>query len=306
MKIYVIGSLNIDLTISVAQLPARGMTVHGGRLIVNAGGKGANQAVACAKLGGDVSMAGCVGETFSEELFGALERYGVDARFVEKRENVSSGAAVILVEDGDNRIVLDRGANALVDEELVRRALAGAKAGDLLICQLEIPPKTVAFALRLAKEKGMTTLFNPAPATALPEGLFSDCDFVMPNQSEAEFYTGIYPRDDGSVKACAAAFARMGAENTVITLGGEGSVCASRGGICRAAPFSVETVDTTAAGDTFIGAFAVRLLEGAPIAEAMRFASCASALTVTKRGAQQAIPTRAEAEALLARGESAE
>lgn len=303
MKIYIVGSLNIDLTIGVKELPRRGMTVHGDRLLVNAGGKGANQAVAVSRLGGEAVMVGCVGETFSHELLSSLTGYGVGTRFVERKEGVSSGAAVILVEDGDNRIVLDRGANALVGEPLVRRALSEARAGDFLICQLEIPPETVAFALRLAKEKGMTTLLNPAPALALPAEVFPLCDYFLPNQTEAEFYTGVYPEDAASVAACAQALLKLGVKRPLITLGAQGSVLMQDGALKYAEAFRVETVDTTAAGDTYIGAFAVRLAEGAPPAEAMRFASCASALAVTRRGAQSSIPGREETERLLMRGE---
>lgn len=298
MKLFVIGSLNMDLTVKVPFLPKKGMTIEGEGLLSNAGGKGANQAVACAKLGGKAYMVGCVGEPFGEELLGALERYGVDAKYTRK-ECISSGVAIILVENGDNRIVLDRGANGKVSFEDVDRALREAERGDFLIVQLEIDPKVVVYALKEGKRRGMITLFNPAPARELPKEAFENSDFVLPNQTEAEFYTGIYPESEESILKCAGAFEALGAKRVLITLGERGSVCVRGKQADFADAFPVTPTDTTAAGDTYVGAFAVKLSEGAPLPEAMRFASAASALAVTRAGAQQSIPSREEVEAFL-------
>ena len=145
----------------------------------------------------------------------------------------------------------------------------------------------------------MVTMLNPAPAKKLPESIFADCDYFLPNQTEAEFYTGIYPKDEESAKACAEALAKMGVKRTVITMGEQGSVCVCEGQFLQAKPYPADAVDTTAAGDTYVGALAVKLTEGAPLEEAMRFASAASSITVTRVGAQQAIPTREEVEQLV-------
>ncbi len=298
MKIYVVGSLNMDLVIKAPFLPENGMTISGEGFMTNPGGKGANQAAAVGKLGGEAYMVGCVGEAFGDELKGTLKKYGVHTEYIEKKEGVSSGIAVIVVVDGDNRIILDAGANAKVSEALIDEALTGAKPGDYLVSQLEIDLRTVEYALKKAKEKGMITLLNPAPAAKLGEEILKNCDYFIPNQSEAEFYTGIYPSDEASAKKCAEALAARGVKNVVVTMGAEGSACVADGKYYKADSFKAEAVDTTAAGDTYVGALATRLSEGAGIEEAMTFASKASSITVTRRGAQQSIPVRSEVEKL--------
>ena len=282
MKIFVVGSLNMDLVIKAPFMPENGMTIGGEGFMTNPGGKGANQAAAIGKLGGNVRMVGCVGEAFGDELKSVLEGYGVDTRCVKKLGGVSSGIAVIVVVDGDNRIILD----------------AGAEAGDYLVAQLEIGLPVVEYALEKAKEKGMVTMLNPAPAAELSEKTLSFCDYFIPNQSEAEFYTGIRPADEVSAKKCAEALAAKGVKNVVVTMGAEGSAYIGGGRYVKVNAFRAEAVDTTAAGDTYVGALAVRLSEGADVEEAMIFASKASSVTVTRRGAQQSIPFRREVEAL--------
>lgn len=299
MKVFVIGSLNMDLTIKSPKVPDCGMTVTGNGFLATAGGKGANQAVACAKLGAKTFMAGCVGNAFATELLDSLKQSGVDTQFVEKRCDVSSGIAVILVVDGDNRIVLDRGANGKVDRALVDRALGAANKGDILILQLEIPIETVEYALRLAKEKGMTTVLNPAPAAPVSDSALSYSDYFTPNQTEAQFYTGIYPDDEGSIRTCVDCLRGKGIKNVIITLGKLGSVGYFGDKCVRVNATKVETVDTTAAGDTYIGGFAAGLCAGKTQDEAMRFASVASALAVTKRGAQSSIPTLKDVESFF-------
>lgn len=288
----------MDLVIGAPRMPKSGMTIEGGGFMTNAGGKGANQAAACAKSGGDAYMVGCVGESFGEELSAALETSGVHTGYVARIAGCPSGIAVIVVVEGDNRIILDRGANAKVDERLIGGALSSASAGDYLVVQLEIPLTAVEYALKRGKELGMVTILNPAPAAKLPATCFENCDYFIPNQTEAEFYTGVYPDGEEGARACAKILGGMGVKNLIVTMGEKGSVYAGGGKFFAVEAYPAEAVDTTAAGDTYVGALAVRLSEGADVREAMRFASRAAAITVTRRGAQQAIPTRSETDAL--------
>ena len=297
MRIYIVGSLNMDLVIRAARMPQGGETILGEGFLSNPGGKGANQAVAVAKLGGEAYMVGCVGREFGADLLETLQKYGVHADHVRRETDLSSGIAVIIVADGDNRIILDTASNGRTDEALVDRAFADAKEGDYLLVQLEIGLPTVAYALKEAKKRGMITVLNPAPAAKLPQALYADCDWFVPNQTEAQFYTGIYPSDEESIRKCAEKLGRLGVKNVLITLGTDGSASVSKGVFRRVDPVPAAAVDTTAAGDTYVGAFVTRLSEGAEIETAMHFASAASALTVTRRGAQCAIPLRAEVEA---------
>ncbi len=294
MKIFVAGSLNMDLVINAPFMPKSGMTISGNGFMTNPGGKGGNQAVAVGNLGGAAYMVGCVGNAFGNELLTTLQKHNVNTQHVQKTDTVSSGIAVIVVVDGDNRIILDTGANGCVDKALIDSAFHEAQAGDYLVVQLEIAQETVAYALQKAKESGIITVLNPAPAAALPEDIFRYCDWFIPNQTEAEFYTGIYPEDEDSIKRCVHALKQKGIQNVLITLGALGSVCIAEQAFIQVPSEKVQAVDTTAAGDTYVGAFVTRLSEGASVQEAMRFASKAAAVTVTRRGAQQSIPLRNE------------
>lgn len=294
MKIFVIGSLNMDLVIKAPYLPANGETLSGEGFMTNPGGKGANQAAACAKLGGNVSMVGAVGDAFGDELKQTLNGYGVNTCHVTKLGGVSSGIAVIVVVDGDNRIILDSGANGLVNKKIVDDALSCASAGDYLVCQLEIPLEIVNYAITEGKKRGMVTVLNPAPYKDLSAETLASCDYFIPNQSEAQNYTGIYPDSEESAQLCAQKLREKGVKNVVITMGTLGSVYYGETGHFKANSFKVDAIDTTAAGDTFVGALVTRLSEGADIKTAMTFASKASSITVTRRGAQQSIPTRDE------------
>lgn len=287
----------MDLVIRAARVPQGGETILGEGFLSNPGGKGANQAVAVAKLGGEAYMVGCVGREFGADLLETLQKYGVHADHVRRETDISSGIAVIIVADGDNRIILDTASNGRTDEALVDCAFADAKEGDYLLVQLEIGLPTVAYTLKEAKKRGMITVLNPAPAAKLPQALYADCDWFVPNQTEAQFYTGIYPSDEESIRECAEKLGKLGVKNVLITLGTDGSASVSKGVFRRVDPVPAAAVDTTAAGDTYVGAFVTRLSEGTEIETAMHFASTASALTVTRRGAQCAIPLRAEVEA---------
>lgn len=294
-KIFVVGSLNMDLVIHAPYMPENGVTLTGSGFMTNPGGKGANQAAAVGKLGGNAYMVGCVGTPFGDQLTAALRGYKVNTDCVATLQDTSSGIAVIVVVDGDNRIFLDAGANAKVDRALIDRALEKAEAGDLMLLQLEIDLDCVSYALRKAKEKGMTTFLNPAPAAELPDAMYPLCDWFTPNRSETALYTGIDPTDSDKQAQCAEILRGRGCKNVLMTLGIDGSVCFTDDGRQVRVPCQkVKAVDTTAAGDTYAGALAVALSEGKDIETAMRFAAAASAVTVTRHGAQQAIPWREE------------
>jgi len=286
----------MDLIINTDVMPEAGMTVTGYGFMTNPGGKGANQAVAVSKCGGKARMVGAVGNAFGVQLTDTLNGYGVDTSNVYRFDEVSSGIAVITVNGGENRIILDRGANALVSVEMAEKALADAECGDWLIVQLEIPVETVMDALRIARGKKMHTVLNPAPACALPDEIWQLADYFIPNQTETCFYTGIYPDTTEKAQQAAAILLEKGVGQVIITMGSQGALAVSTNQTVAAQACRVEAIDTTAAGDTFVGALVTGLSEGTDIREAMTFANKAAAITVTKRGAQQAIPTRKEIE----------
>ena len=288
--IFVLGSINMDLVIKTHYMPVAGETMHGNGFMTNPGGKGANQAVAVSKLGGNAYMVGAVGKEFGNELISTLNEYGVKTDYVVTKANQSSGIAVIIVENGENRIILDSGANSKVDSVLVDKALTNAKNGDYLICQLEIPEETVEYAMKKAKERGMVTIFNPAPAKKVSENTLNSCDYFIVNQTETELFTGIYPRDESSSLLAGEKLKQKGIKNVIITLGAKGSCAVADEKYIKIDGQKVKVVDTTAAGDTYVGALATKLAEGEDLEKAMIFASKASALTVTKAGAQQSIP----------------
>ncbi|MBO5046313.1 MAG: ribokinase [Clostridia bacterium] len=296
MKVFIVGSLNMDLVIRAPFVPEQGMTIHGEGFMSNPGGKGANQAVAVSKLGASAYMVGAVGKEFGEELASTLRGYGVNCDFLAKYDDVSSGIAVIVVTDGDNRIILEKGANARLSKEQVDKALEQAEAGDYLVAQLETDLDVVTYALNRAKEKGMTTVLNPAPAQALQAELLSACDYFMPNQTEAEFYTGIYPSDEKSARECAKKLGTFGVRNIVVTMGSKGAAYVCDGKYGEVEAVSANAIDTTAAGDTFVGGFVTALSEGKSVEKAIAFANKAASVTVTRRGAQQSIPYRKEIE----------
>lgn len=296
IKIYVIGSINMDLVVVTKNFPKKGETVTGQSFFTNAGGKGANQAVAISKMGSNVELVGAVGKEFGEELIQTLNHYNVSTRFVKRLDNVSSGTATILISNGDNRIILNPAANYAITEEDIDRALIDAKEGDYLLCQLEIPASIVTYAFKKAKQIGMVTFLNPAPAIELSETIFQTCDYLIPNQTEAEFYTDIYPHSVEDARMAALTFLSKGVKNVILTLGDKGAYFYN-GTIEHFQPIkALEAVDTTAAGDSYIGAVITYLSERRSIKEAMEVANRAASLTIQRLGAQQAIPYRNELE----------
>lgn len=293
-KIFVVGSLNMDLVIRAPFMPENGQTITGDGFMTNPGGKGANQATAVGKLGGNCFMVGCVGRDFGDTLIHTLNQYNVNTDFVVKRTEVSSGIAVIVVVDGDNRIILDKGSNALVDKKIIDDALSTANAGDYMVVQFEIENDMVEYALKCAKQKGMITVLNPAPAREISKECFTNCDYFMPNQSETQFFTDIYPEDEQTALSAVDALEKSGVKNVIITMGSKGALYKKDGKAILVPALNVNAIDTTAAGDTFVGAFVLGLSEEMTVGKAIEFAVKASAITVTRRGAQQSIPVRSE------------
>lgn len=283
--IYVVGSLNSDLRIESPYLPKAGETVTGGGFISNGGGKGANQAYAAAKLGGKVAMCGVVGnDAFGGALIGNLRSAGADVSHVRQAEGTPTGTAVIVVIDGNNRIILDKGANALLCKSDIDDFLATARAGDIFLTQLENPTEVIGYGLKRAKELGMFTILNPAPANTEIIPFLGYADLITPNETELEILGG---KD--------ALFA-AGIRTIVTTLGSKGYEIAEKDEFRVYPCMKVAAVDTTAAGDTLCGGLAVGLSEGKSLSEACAFGSAAASIACTRRGAQQSVPDRKEAE----------
>ena len=297
--IYVVGSLNTDMSASLERFPEAGETVAAKSVLISPGGKGANQATAVAKLGGECVMIGKTGnDAFGAAMKNNLISAGVNAEHVTKAD-CSSGLAMILVHEGNNRIVLDGGANLRLSEQDVDRGLSAAKAGDVLMLQLEVPLNIVAHALETGKRKGMITMLNPAPAVELTNGIYENAEIITPNETETEILTGIKPDCEVNIALAVKKFRSFGARNIIITLGEAGSAVAVGNEITLLPAIKVKAVDTTAAGDTFVGATALKMHGGEDIVSAARFATAASALKVTRRGAAAAIPALSEVEEFI-------
>ncbi|MDR0425954.1 MAG: ribokinase [Clostridiales bacterium] len=297
--LYVLGSINMDIVAVVPYMPTAGETLTALGHYVNPGGKGANQAVAIGKLGGSVKMIGKVGcDPYGAQMTDALKSAGVDTSAVSISSS-GSGIAMILVEKGDNRIVLYPGANHDICVADIDAGLKDAKRGDILIMQLEIPPDLVVYAAKKGRDKGMRVLLNPAPAQPLPDELYPCLDIIAPNETETRILTGILPDSASRRQQAADWFLKKGVKDVIITLGGEGAVVTERSRLVHIPAREVVAVDTTSAGDTFVGACAVKLYEGLSLTEAGRFASVASSVTITRPGAAASIPTLKEVEEVI-------
>lgn len=294
--VVVVGSLNMDLVMRTPRVPVGGETLHGHEFSTLPGGKGANQAVACARLGAKVSMIGQVGnDGFGTTLRDGLAADGIDVSGVLQTTAVGTGVAMILVEDiGQNRIVLAAGANgALTPDDIeAQAALIGGAA--MLVLQLEVPMPVVERAIAIAHNAGVPVLLNPGPAKPLAEALWSQIDLLIPNESEAELLSGIAVTDAASAYTAARVFRQRGVKCVLITLGANGVAVIDDAGERHLPAHVVKAVDTTAAGDTFIGGLTAGLVEGMAMDEAVALGQRASALCVTRHGAQPSIPYRRE------------
>ncbi len=297
-KIVVIGSSNTDLTVRTARIPQPGETVVGLDFLTNAGGKGANQAVAAARLGGNVTFVASVGDDrFGHDAVSHYAEEGIDTRFIAMHEGVASGVALISVDAAaENCIVVAPGANSLLTPTDVDAAEEQIAAADIVLLQLEIPMEAVLRASEVAEKHQVPIILNPAPATPLPDELLRRIDLITPNRSETELLTGRKIADMADVAAAVKHFRSRGIRNVIITMGSQGAFVADERGEYAVPAHRVEAVDTTAAGDVFNGALAVALAEGRRLAEAAEFAAAASAISVTRFGAQCSIPYRKELE----------
>lgn len=291
-KVIVFGSLNMDLSIESDHMPTLGETIIGNGFLTNPGGKGANQAVAASKLGAPVVMLGAVGEdAFGDQMIAALAEQGVQCEYIARSAKCPTGVALITRVKGDNFITIDSGANYSTTFEEVKEALDDlAEGGDVFLCQLECDFDTTMQALVNAHERGMYTVVNPAPARKLPEWVLPHLDLVVVNEGECEMLTGIYPEDETSARRAMKQLTDAGIGSIAITLGERGSMVWSQGRFFESVPSPVPAIDTTCAGDTYIGALVAGYSRGLPIDASLEIATKASALAITKVGAQQSIP----------------
>lgn len=295
-KIVVIGSSNTDLVINTSRIPEPGETVLGGRFLMAAGGKGANQAVAAQRLGGDVTFVACIGDDlFGKDALAGYNREGMNTAFVSVKKGVPSGVASIFVDaEAENVIVVAPGANSELGKAEIDAAEKEIEAADFVLMQLETPMETVEYAAEKAFKAGTKVVLNPAPAANIPDSLLTKLWLITPNRTETQLITGLPLTNESEAAAAAGALVAKGVKNVVITLGSKGAYVLSedfRGVIPANA---VKAVDTTGAGDTFNGALCVALSEGRSLQDACRFASKASAISVTRMGAQPSIPFRNE------------
>ncbi len=303
VKVVVVGSANMDMVAFAPKLPAPGETVLGTKFEMACGGKGANQAVACSRLGAETWFIGRVGkDAFGDMLLRSFQEAGVRTEFVQRDPEVSSGVALIFVEEtGQNEIVVAPGANGRVSREDIDAASAVWEGAKALLVQFEIPMHTVGYAIGEACRHGVLVIVNPAPSPRepLPEEWFGLVDVWTPNEREIEGLTGIAVTDLESAEKAVKVLLDKGAKSVVLTLGSNGSLLATPEFVRHFPAFKVQAVDATAAGDAFAAALTVRLAEGAPIEEAVIFANAAGAIACTKVGAQPSMPTRKEVEQFL-------
>lgn len=294
--ILVVGSSNTDMVIKTNHFPIPGETILGGKFLMNAGGKGANQAVAAARLGGKVTFVGKTGnDIFGRQAIVQLANEGINVEYmVTDMENPSGVALITVDQKGENSIVVAPGSNGTLNEEDFDKALATLEDAECVLMQLEIPIPTVEYIASLAIHKQKKVILNPAPAAILSDELLSKLYIITPNETEAELMTGIKVTDEQSAFNAATLLHEKGVEIIIITMGAAGAFVLENGRYEIINTIKVDAIDTTAAGDTFNGALAVALTEGMAIRDAIAFANKAAAISVTRIGAQASVPFRYE------------
>jgi ribokinase len=296
-RIVVVGSLNMDLVVRAPRHPQPGETIIGSDFATFPGGKGANQAVAAARLGGLVTMIGRVGDDlFGEALLTAAAADRIDTTFISKDPQARTGIGMITLDGaGQNTIVVASGANACLTAAHVQAAEAAFQGAAVLLLQLETPLETISSAIELAHKHSLQVVLNPAPARELSQELLSNIDYLIPNQNELALLTGV-----ATVPAAVKTLKDIGVNCVIVTMGGEGVTFTEDGELVYLPAYPVQVVDTVAAGDAFVGAFAVALTEGQGTGQAATWGNAAGALAVTRPGAQPSLPTRDELERFLA------
>lgn len=297
-SIVVVGSTNTDMVIKASHLPQPGETILGGTFFMSAGGKGANQAVAAARLGGTVAFIAKIGyDIFGKQSIDLFEKEGIDTTAIVRDKMEPSGVALITVDDeGENCIVVAPGANAALDCSDIDNATEKIEKASLLLMQLEVPIPTVDYAASIAAEKKIKVILNPAPATKLSDELLKKISIITPNQKEAEMLTGIKVTDEVSARQAAIFLRGKGIETVILTMGAAGAFLLHHDGSAMIPGHKVHVVDTTAAGDVFNGAFAVAICEGKAVEDAVVFACKAAAISVSRLGAQASAPHRKDVE----------
>lgn len=300
-KVVVVGSANTDLTVKADRLPRPGETVSGGEFMVSYGGKGANQALAALKAGAQVTFLAKIGtDAYGNLLYEHLVHSGFPAEGLLRDPEAPAGVALIAIDNaGHNQIVVAPGSNGRFTVEDLQTVESLFQDASLLLTELEIPMPTVEYALRLAKERGMTTILNPAPFAPLPEAIYSYIDILTPNETEAEDLTGIKVHTLDDAKKAASILRSRGCSMVIITLGAQGALLSQGETLEHFPAFPVKAIDSVAAGDAFNGALAAALTAHQPFHAALRFANAAGALCTTRRGAQESLPTKEEIEQLL-------
>lgn len=300
-KVIVFGSVNMDLSVECKRMPRPGETLTGWGFITNPGGKGANQAVAAARMGADVRMIGCVGDdVFGHELVEGLSSADVDVSDVVVSPESPTGTATILRVEGENRIVVCPGANVERKADDVCAVLDRlSEPGDVLLCQLECDLVTTGEIIGHAHDRGLLTVLNAAPAHRLDSSVYPNVDVLCVNETECEALSGVLPTDRWRQRDALLALRRLGVRNAIITLGKQGSITMVGDRMVRTQAFPAKAVDTTGAGDAFLGALAQQVADGIPIERSLERASVAGTLAITKVGAQQAMPTLREVRSFL-------
>jgi ribokinase len=297
-RVVVVGSVNVDMVVKSSRLPAPGETMTGGRFLMAPGGKGANQAVAAARLGAAVTLVAKVGrDVFGDQAVAGFEREGMNTAAISRDPEQATGVALILVDErGENLISVASGANHRLTPEDVERSADVIRSASVLLLQLETPLETVCRAAEIAATAGVTVILDPAPAPAkpLPRELFEHVDYLTPNEAEAAQLTGLSVHDEASARAAAKELLDAGARGVIITLGAAGVLTADPARMELIPSIPVAAIDTTAAGDAFNGAFAWALAQGLPTETAVRQACLAAAISTTRLGAQPSLPTADE------------